>query len=157
MVSRLLPSPRSPETGPSVAALRHHLGGDPAHLARTVLVGHSVGCHVNLRFLEALPEGTAIAGVLCVAGWWHLDDPRPGMGPWNDPHYDRAKVRAAANRLVTLLSDDDPHTSDQQRNGAAWRRHFGAEVQMVTGRGHFDRAREPAVLTAVRELIAMDR
>jgi hypothetical protein len=140
-----------------VAALRKRVGIDPDRLAHTVLVGHSVGCHVNLRFLEALPEGVAIAGVLSVAGWWHLDRPRPGVRPWTDPHYDRAKVRAAANRLVTLLSDDDPHTTDQERNRAGWRRQFGAEVQMVAGRGHFDHTREPAVLAAVRQLIAPKR
>ena len=37
----------------------------------TFLVGHSIGCQTILRYLEQLPMGQRVGGVVLVAGWVH--------------------------------------------------------------------------------------
>jgi predicted alpha/beta hydrolase family esterase len=142
---------RPPVVDAWVPRLRRWLGDDPARLARTVLVGHSVGCQAWLRALSLLPERVEVAGLVCVAGWWSVDEPWPEIRPWTEADYDVARARAACPRVEVLLSDEDPFTRDFAANQAAWHR-AGAQVSLVRGAAHFNAERCPPVIDTVRSI-----
>jgi hypothetical protein len=145
-----MPRPEQPEISTWVPALAAAADALPAE--QTVLVGHSVGCQAVLRYLAAQPEGRRFAGVLLVAAWWTVDQPWPSLLPWQEPVPRLERARAAAGRVVVLLSDNDPFTADPGPNGQLWRERLGAEVRLVPGAKHFNGAREPAVLEALSAL-----
>lgn len=152
IVAPLLPSAEAPEIAPCAGSVqRAAVGVEPE---QTLLVGHSVGCQVMLRYL-AITE-VQVAGLLCVAGWFAIDEPWDSLRPWIDTGLDQATVRAATPRIRVLLSDDDPFTADTDGNARAWRARLGAEVTVVPGAQHFNRSEEPAVLEAVREMLVDD-
>lgn len=144
-----LPTPGTPVIDAWVAGIDAALGADPEQLARTVLVGHSVGCRAALLWLARLRPGLQLAGTACIAGWWTVDRPWPTIEPWIAASLDADRVRAASPRIVTLLSTDDPFTADFESNRAAWQQRLGAEVELAPGGKHFNGAEEPAV----RELL----
>lgn len=150
-----VPEPAEPEIAAWVEVTATALAEEPP--AETVLVGHSVGCRAALRAVELLPVGARLRGLLLVAGWWEVDEPWDTLLPWQGLEHDAARVRGAAGRPVVLLSDDDPFTSDWQRNRDAWGARLDADVRVVPGREHFNAAEEPSVLAAIRELLADDR
>jgi predicted alpha/beta hydrolase family esterase len=149
VLSPEMPDPQTPTIAAWTSRLREIVGTDPHALAQTVLLGHSVGCQAALRFLASLPEGTHVAGTLCVAGWFGVDKPWETIKPWMDTPLDDVAVRARAGKLVVLLSDNDPFTADYKANAAAWKERLGAEVVFAPGRKHFNDAEEPAVLEAL--------
>lgn len=153
VVARLEPQPSAPAIEACVASIDAACGRDPEELARTVLVGHSVGAQAVLRFLESLAPPARVHGVLCVAGWLWIDEPWETIRPWIDTPMDRARVREAAGRIEVLIGDDDPYTRDHEANAHRWRAAFGAQATVLPGAKHLNRAREPAVLEAVRGLV----
>lgn len=153
-LARLRPNPSAPTIEACVEELRQRVGDDPGELRRTFLVGHSVGCQATLRLLATLPPGHAVAGVLCVAGWWAVDRPWDTIRPWMDSPLDLQRVRAAAGRVTVLLSDDDPYTADAGANGATWEARLGARVVVERGGRHFNGKQEPAVLRVLQEALA---
>lgn len=115
-----------------------------------MLVGHSVGCQTIAR---ALAEGgPPVEGCLLVAPWFWLDvgsrDETSEL--WATP-FDHAAARAAVDKVVALLSTDDPYTSDWEANGRAWEDQLGAEVIVERDRGHFTGDQEPKVLELLLE------
>jgi hypothetical protein len=147
-----LPDPDAPRIDTWPPAILTALGTDPALLARTVVLAHSVGCQATLHALAALPDGVHIAGMLAVAGWWQVDRPWPAIIPWQSELPDLTRARAAIGSLLVLLSDDDPFTSDHAGNAALWRERLGARVQLVPGGKHFNVPTSPPVLAALRTL-----
>lgn len=122
---------------------------DAATVGSTLLVGHSVGCQAMVRWLAQRSGGTRAAGLLAVAGWWAVDAPWPSIVPWIELPVDTARARAAVERVVVLLSDNDPFTADHAGNAEQWRARMGAEVRVAPGARHFNGAVEPAVLDAL--------
>lgn len=122
---------------------------DAATVGSTLLVGHSVGCQAMVRWLAQRSGGPRAAGLLAVAGWWAVDAPWPSIVPWIESPVDTEQARAAVERVVVLLSDNDPFTADHEGNGQAWATRMGAEVQVAPGAKHFNGAAEPAVLDAL--------
>jgi len=149
-----LPEPGQPRLDTWPPAIGRLLGDDPAVLADTFVVGHSVGCQALLHALAALPAGVRVAGMLAVAGWWRVDNPWPTILPWQDRLPDLARVRAAVPAMTVLLSDGDPFTSDYHENATLWRERLGAAVEVVPGARHFNAAEEPAVLATLLRLAA---
>ena len=141
------------------SALGHALAGlDAAALARTVLLGHSVGGHAMLRAVAGLPPLHRALALVWVAGWWDISRATwDGFGlAWSDIEVwlrlelDDAAVREHAEQVVVLLSDDDPiPASSVEEATAAFQRRLGAEVRQVPGRQHFNAKQEVAVLDAV--------
>lgn len=152
IVAADLPDPGTPRLDTWPPAISQLLGDDPAQLARTFVLGHSVGCQALLHALAQLPAGRTIAGMLAVAGWWRVDKPWPTILPWQDTIPDLARVRAAVPALTVLLSDDDPFTADHAANAELWRERLGARTELVPGARHFNAAEEPAVLAALLRL-----
>jgi hypothetical protein len=149
----LRPQPSAPTIEACVASIAETCGRDPDELSRTVLIGHSVGAQAALRFVESLAPPLRVRGVLCVAGWFWVDDPWETIRPWIDTPMDRTRVREAAGRIEALIGDDDPFTRDHEANAHRWRTALGAKASVIPGAKHLNRAREPAVLDAVRSLI----
>lgn len=146
-VAPLAPAPDRPEIE---ACLEVLAGLDPA---RTLLVGHSVGCQVLLRKLARLPDEARAPALLCVAGWWTVDEPWDTLRPWIEVPFDHGRAAARCARIEVLLSDDDPFTRDAEETRRRFVAALGAEVQIVPGRRHFNAPEEPAVLAAVLRLV----
>lgn len=141
-----MPDPDLPTVAAWVARVREVLGEDPEVLRRTVVAGHSVGCQAVLRALADLPDGARVSGVLCVAGWFWVDEPWDTLRPWLETPLDVGRARrAAGDRVVAVLSDDDPFTSDWRANGAAWASRLGAATVVVPGAGHFNGRQYPPI------------
>ncbi len=147
-----LPAPELPRLDTWPPAIAAVLGDDPGQLADTVVLAHSVGCQATLHALAALPPGSKIYAMVAVAGWWEVDAPWPAILPWQTEHPDLERVRASIGKLVVLLSDDDPFTSNHLANAALWRNRLDAEVVLIPGAKHFNVARAPDVLGTLRTL-----
>ncbi len=145
----LLPSPGAPEVEPTTEAVLRALGDDPEALARTVIMGHSVGAQAAMRALARLEGGGQVRGLLCVAGWWSVDEPWGALLPWQEPFaFERARAAAASTKV--LLSDGDPFTADARATGRLFQERLGAEVVVVPGAKHFNATPQPEVLAALR-------
>jgi len=144
--------PDAPELAATVASVRGRLGA-PSRAARTVLVGHSVGCQAAMRALAE--PGPTVAGLLLVAGWWTLDRPGPSLTPWLETGFDWARTRARAASRVVLLSTDDPYTADAARTRRLFEERLGAEVRVHDRAAHFNKAEEPAVLAALSAMLGV--
>ncbi len=148
---RLEVAPLRPEPGrPEIEACLEGLG--ELAPARTLLVGHSVGCQVLMRALARLPDDARAPALLLVAGWWTVDQPWDTLRPWIDTPFDRGRAAARCERIEVLLSDDDPFTRDAEETRRRFTSELGAEVQILPGRRHFNAPEEPAVLAAVTRL-----
>lgn len=144
--------PDAPEVAATVAAVRGRLGS-AGRMARTVLVGHSVGAQAALRALAE--PGPPIAGLVLVAGWWTVDRPWPAIQKWIDAPFDWERTRERAPRRLVLLSTDDPYTADAGRTRRLFEERLAAEVRVHDGAAHFNRREEPAVLAAVGGLLGL--
>jgi predicted alpha/beta hydrolase family esterase len=147
-----MPSPDAPTIDAWTSAVVEALGDDPYTLARTLLIGHSVGCQAAVRAVAALPPGRSVAHLLGVAGWLWVDTPWDAIVPWLQTPIDPLAVADGAQAIRVLLSTDDPFTADHAANATAWRERFEAEVHLVPDAGHFNAAEQPIVLQHVREL-----
>lgn len=104
-----------------------------------ILVGHSLGGQLTLRFLENLPEGAKIGKVLLVAP---VIDQIMGLKEeeekiaksWLRP-IDYGKVKKSTNKIVAMFSDDDPWIPLSSEQVA--REQFGAETIIEHGMGHY--------------------
>lgn len=147
-----MPRPAEPVIEEWVETLAPSVGSDSETLARTVLVGHSVGCLAALHYLQTLSAGARLGGVLCVAGWWWVDRPWDALVPWIETPLDLERVRAVMGTCVSVISDDDPFVEDTAANTRAWQEKLGAKVVVVRGAQHFNGAQQPAVFRALVEM-----
>lgn len=132
----------------------------PAHKlsSNVYLVGHSVGCLAILHYLatiaKANPNAPQIGGVLCVAGWFSVDSPWQEVLNWMDApiEYEAARRLIPQDKLIVLLSDDDPYTSGYQDNERLWVERLHSQVSILPGRQHFSARLDFDVRDAVRDL-----
>lgn len=123
-----------------------------------VLVGHSVGCLAILHYLAHMadthPDSQPVGGVLCVAGWFSVDSPWQEVLNWMHApiRYEAARRLIPANKLMVLLSDDDPYTSGYQENERLWVERLHSQVSILPGRQHFSAQLDFDVRDAVRDL-----
>ncbi|MEK7130198.1 MAG: alpha/beta hydrolase, partial [Patescibacteria group bacterium] len=85
---------------------------------QTYFVGHSMGCQTIARYLESLPDGAKIGGVIFVAGFFkrltNLEDEdivRDVAREWLTTPLDLEKVKSHLTKSVAIFSDDDPYVS----------------------------------------------
>ncbi|RTQ47211.1 DUF1749 domain-containing protein [Hymenobacter gummosus] len=152
-----MPSWEVPVISQAVAHLRQVLPPERLQNQEVYLVGHSVGCLAILHYLAEINREQAVAqvrGVLCVAGWFMVDSPWQDILHWmNAPiDYERARHAIPENKLMVLLSDDDPYTSAYQQNEKLWLERLHARVSIVHGRQHFSAELDLDVRDAVRDL-----
>jgi hypothetical protein len=123
-----------------------------------ILVGHSVGCLAILHYLASAaktnPTVGQVGGVLCVAGWFSVDSPWHDIQNWMDApiDFEAARRLIPQDKLIVLLSDDDPYTSGYQDNERLWVERLHSQVSILPGRQHFSARLDFDVRDAVREL-----
>lgn len=108
---------------------------------QTFFVGHSIGCQTILRFLEHVPEGKKVGGVVLVAPWVKLrnlegEAERKTAGPWMNTPIDATKVKTRAKKFVAIFSDNDLYV-DLAENRPFFEHELGAKIIIEKGKGHF--------------------
>lgn len=133
-----MPDAAHPAIDVWVPFLKHLVGDVDAH---TFFIGHSIGCQTILRYLQTLPAGVKVGGVVLVAGWMTLkaaaiedDDTAAVARPWLQRPIDWAKVRSHVGQVVAVMSDTDPYVAVE--NAVVFRRELKAQVIMEHDRGH---------------------
>ncbi|GAB2962091.1 alpha/beta hydrolase [Hymenobacter coalescens] len=152
-----MPSWEVPKISNAAAYLAKMLPAERLQRQETYLVGHSVGCLAILNHLAAIHRqapGVQVGGVLCVAGWFLIDNPWQDILNWMNAPVDFEGARQAipADKLVVMLSDDDPYTSGYQQNEKLWLERMHAHVNILPGRQHFSASQDLDVRDAVRDL-----
>lgn len=124
------------------------------------LIGHSIGCATIMRYLEQLPQGQKVGGVVLVAGF--TDDLGfPELSNFYQTSLDFATIREKSVKgFVNIHSDDDQYVP--LRNSHELKKHLGGEAIILHAKGHFsgpldneDSCTElPEVVTATERLRA---
>lgn len=133
-----MPEADTPEIGRWVPALAEAVSEAEGDV---YFVGHSVGCQTIARYLETLPEGKKVGGVVFVAPWFvRLTNLGPEeetiAKPWLETPINWEKVKSRADRFLVIHSDNDPYVPGENidfLNGK-----LGAEVIIEHNKGHFD-------------------
>lgn len=124
----------------------------------TYFVGHSVGCRAVLLYLNELKkknQSLRIGGLMCVAGWWTVDNPWPQLEQWINISVDYDGIREMCNEnITTLISDNDPFTSNTQLNKEFWEKNLNAKVLIVPNAKHFNNDGFDVIVEELRLLIS---
>lgn len=125
------PDTDTPELSKWLPHLQFVVGTPDSEL---VLIGHSVGCITIMRYLESLPAGTQIAGVVFVAGF--TDDLGfDQLKNFFTTPIDFEKIKGAAKKFTAIHSDDDPFVP--LRHGDILREKLGAQLVVKHAMKHF--------------------
>ena len=123
------------------------------------LVGHSVSCLAILHYLAQVAaqyphNPPQLGGVVCVAGWFSVDSPWQEVLNWMYApiDFEAARRLIPEEKMVVLLSDDDPYTSEYQDNAKLWIDRLRSRVNILPGRQHFSSQLDSDVLDTIREL-----
>lgn len=134
-----LPNPGTPRIGAWVPALAETVGTPDED---TYLVGHSMGCQTIARYLETLPEGQSVGGVMFVAGFFkrltNLEEDANSQDvgrEWLGAKPDLQKVKSRMRKSVALFSDDDKYVPLDNQDD--YRDILGSEIIVQDGKGHF--------------------
>ena len=131
---------------------------------QTYFVGHSMGCQTIARYLESLPKGTQVGGVVYVAGFFKRLTGLEGDAEvqetdkhWLTAPLDFAKVKSVSPKSVAIFSEDDPWVPLDNQND--YRDKLGSKIIIEQGKGHYSGGRDKAVdnsaaLAALLELSA---
>lgn len=74
------------------------------------LVGHSLGVPALLRYIESLPEGSKIGGLVLVSGIIHVVPGKERYNPINhfyDKDFDYEKIKSICKNSIVIHGDDD--------------------------------------------------
>ncbi|MDP2598322.1 MAG: alpha/beta hydrolase [Candidatus Liptonbacteria bacterium] len=135
-----MPNPGVPKIKAWVGKLAKTVSPD----RNTILVGHSIGCQAILRYLQALPPGKKIRGVVLIAPWMKLaeetmeeegEEVMDIARPWLETPIDFKKIKKRAGRIVAIFSDNDYYVPLDQK--AFFKKRLGAKVIMERNKGHF--------------------
>lgn len=139
VIAPQLPNPGSPRINAWVPALAEAVGSPDEN---TYLIGHSMGCQTIARYLETLPEGQKVGGVVFVAGFFKRltnleeDDNSQSVGTeWLTVKPDLQKVKSHLLKSVALFSDDDLYVPLDNQDD--YRDVLGSEIIVQHGKGHF--------------------
>ena len=150
-----MPSPDTPSIHEWVSTLQHKIKPD----TDTILVGHSVGCQTILRYLETFPTDTKIRAVVCVAGWFTLneletEEEKEVAREWLSEPIDFEKIKTHAQAFYYIGSDNDPYVPVE--NELKFKNNLGVQTLMLHNYGHIggeDNVRElPEVLEIIENL-----
>lgn len=98
------------------------------------LIGHSLGCVTIMRYLEALPEGEKVGGVVFVAGFTDDLGYKELKSFFKTP-LDFVKIKSRAGHFVAIYSDNDPYVP--VKYAKILRGKLGAELIFKPGLKHF--------------------
>ncbi|HTH71890.1 MAG TPA: alpha/beta fold hydrolase [Candidatus Pristimantibacillus sp.] len=152
--------PAMPETDePKLAAWLPQLAqaiGTPDE--ETYLVGHSLGCPTIMRYLEQLPDGVRVGGVIFVAGFDN-DLGFEELKNFFQTPLNLSQIRPKAARgFYNLHSDNDQYVPVE--NSKNLQAGLGGEAVILHNMGHFSGPVDneasctelPEVITAVEQL-----
>jgi hypothetical protein len=153
-----MPNPDAPEIKSWVKTLSDAVGTPDKD---TYFVGHSVGCQTILRYIEKLPGGVNIGGIVCVAGWFTLTPEATPTSkeeniakPWITEPISTEKVKNKVKKIVAIFSEDDPYVPLVENRCNL--KEFGAEIIVEQNKGHYDEDTKifsaPSVLKAILEI-----
>lgn len=128
----------------------------PATGPGTFFVAHSLGCISLLHYLDALPEGTTIGGIVLVSGFSQPIASLPELDAFTAPSVSFPAIQALTPRRVVIASANDPivpfaHTVHLQTM-------LDARLITVERGGHFLASdgftEHPAVLRALARMLS---
>lgn len=128
---------------------------------QTYFVGHSMGCQTIARYLELLPEGVKIGGIVFVAGFFKRlinlendDIVRSVVDEWIKTPINLKVVKTHLKNSVAIFSDDDPYVPTDNKEEFA--NILGSKIIIEHNGGHFNEdagiMKLPIVLEAVLEI-----
>lgn len=151
-----MPKPESPEIAMWVSHISKVVGEVDE---QTFFIGHSIGCQAILRYLETLPVGKKVGGVVFVAGFFTLTnletDEEKGIAlPWLETVIDFESVKKHSEKFVAIFSDNDKFVPLD--NKKLFEQRLGAKTIVEHNKGHFSGSDEitelPIVLRAILSL-----
>lgn len=125
VIAPYMPDPKYPNIVEWVKTLEKVVGVPDD---KTYFVGHSLGCHVMLKYLETLPEGTKVGGGVCVAGHIVRKD---------GSRVNTEKIKKNGIQIRGLFSDNDYYIDPGEVG--QFREELGAEAKTLHEMGHFSR------------------
>ncbi len=123
-----------------------------------VLIGHSIGCGTIMRYLETLPAGVKIGGVVFVAGFTE-DLGFAELENFYETPLEFELIKShIARGSVLIQSDNDPYVD--AKYGKELSEKLGGKLVFVPGAKHFSGSVDdpesctqlPEVIDAVKEL-----
>jgi uncharacterized protein len=121
-------------------------------------VGHSMGCQTIARYLESLPEGIKVGGVVFVAGFFkHLKGLEDDVSVqetakhWLETPIDFEKVKNHLVESVAIFSTNDPYVPLDNQDD--FKSKLGSEIIIEKDRGHFSGSTGTLGLPTVLEKI----
>lgn len=122
-----------------------------------VLVSHSLGGPTILRLLETFGEGEKAKAVVLVAGF-AADLGIPQIRGFVEKDFDWEKIRAGADRIIVISSDNDPFIPLEEGRRMAKLLGPRSEFIIEKGAGHINEGagftKYPRVLDAISALAA---
>ena len=98
------------------------------------LIGHSLGCVTIMRYLEALPKGAKVGGVVFVAGF--TDDlGYKELKSFFETPLDLKRIKLRAGYFVDIYSDNDPYVPI--KHAEVLQEKLGAALIFKPGLKHF--------------------
>jgi len=135
-----MPHPNTPEIGAWVSFLREQIKDINE---KTIFVGHSVGCQTILRYIESLPKGVRVGGIVLVAGWTRLtaevmkEEEHANIAkPWLTTPIDWKSIKKHVKKVTAIVSDNDPYVP--LNNADVFKNNLNAKVIIEREKGHFD-------------------
>lgn len=106
----------------------------------TIIVGHSLGGNIALRYVEQVPEGTVIGKLILVAPAIDeirelSDEEKIIFKPWREMPFDFDKIKRSAKEIISYFSDNDRWIPLE--TGKIIQDRLGGKVIIVPDKGHF--------------------
>ena len=150
-----LPDTDNPRIGKWVSALTKVVGKPDKN---TYFVGHSMGCQAIARYLETLPEGVQVGGVVFVAGFFKRltgleDDPkvRETDKHWLEAPINFEEIKSHLPKSIAVFSDNDSYVPLDNQDD--FTKKLGSEIIIQHNMGHFSEDQGVIQLPIVLESI----
>lgn len=145
----IVEAPEMPDTeNPNIESWVSHLSklvGKPDK--NTYFIGHSIGCQTIMRYIQDI--NIKVGGLLFVAGWFNLtnlgEDEVEIAEPWLNTPIEYNKIKQNANKIIALLSDNDPFDCVEE-NAKIFKNKLGADVKILHNLGHFNEPKYEVIL-----------
>lgn len=144
---------------PDISKSIHFLESEIPELnENTYFIGHSVGCLAVLHFLNKQlksDKDLKTGGFLFVAGWFEVDKPWISLKPWfKTESLDFPLLSKQIDFKKVVLSDNDPFTTNYNKNKSLWQKHLNADIRLYHDKLHFNQPKEIDVLKEIEEMIS---
>lgn len=126
-----MPNTQYPQLSEWLPFLRNIIGRPDTE---TLLIGHSLGGIMILRYLESLQNDEEVGGVVLVAGF--TDDLGiPELSNFFATSIDWSKIKTHVEKVVSIESDNDPYNLAKYND--EFKKHLNSETMLLHDRSHF--------------------